>query len=187
MTLIMRSDGMAVAWLGGRILAAMLLVSATSVARTAGSNAPQSNAPAWCARGERVLFGCSARAKTIAVCAAGRHVRYLYGAPGKAELVYPAGPGQGTMYQASTSYVGGGEAQIGFVADDNRYVVYSRTVRTEFGAGGFNPRSSAGVMIFRAGKQLGDRRCTRPADAALDASAARELLPEGMITMAQDQ
>jgi len=115
--------------------------------------------PVACAQGERTLFFCEAGRKQIAVCgvtdAKGQpQAQYRYGAD-TAELVLNGGR------FANVPYSGGGEAQIEFVNDATRYIVYSRTIRTNFKAGEpNNPEFTDGVMAVRGGKVLSDRQCT---------------------------
>ena len=98
-----------------------------------------------CKAGEETIFSCkTASAKRIAVCAdPGGTVEYRYGAS-EPELAVAGGR------FASVPYSGGGEAQIAFENAGTRYVVFSRIVRTNFGAGEpNNPAISDGVMALR--------------------------------------
>ena len=115
--------------------------------------------PVACGRGERPLFFCEAGRKQIAVCGvtdeAGKpQAQYRYGSD-TAEMVLNGGR------FANVPYSGGGESQIEFVNDATRYIVYSRTVRTNFEPGEPNdPAFTDGVMVVRGGKVLSDRQCT---------------------------
>ena len=128
-------------------------------AETAEETMQEMAQPVACAQGERTLFFCEAGRKQIAVCgvtdAKGKpSAQYRYGSD-TAELVLADGR------FASVPYSGGGESQIEFVNDATRYIVYSRTVRTNFKAGEPNdPEMTDGVMVVRGGKVLSDKQCT---------------------------
>ena len=115
--------------------------------------------PVACGRNERTLFFCEAGRKQIAVCgvsdANGKpQAQYRYGSD-TAEMVLNGGR------FANVPYSGGGESQIEFVNDTTRYIVYSRTVRTNFTPGeGNDPKFTDGVMVVRGGKVLSDKQCT---------------------------
>ncbi len=115
--------------------------------------------PVACSRRERTLFFCEAGRKQIAVCgvsdAQGKpQAQYRYGSD-TAEIVLNGGR------FASVPYSGGGEGQIEFVNGATRYIVYSRTVRTNFEPGEPNdPEFTDGVMVVRGGKVLSDMQCT---------------------------
>ena len=115
--------------------------------------------PVACAKGERTLFFCEAGRKQIAVCgvtdAQGRaDAQYRYGSD-TAEIVLNGGR------FASVPFSGGGEAQIEFLNGATRYIVYSRTVRTNFTAGEpNNPEMTDGVVVIRAGEKQAERQCT---------------------------
>lgn len=147
---------------------------------------PSTLDPRFCAAGERVLFGCMAGAKAVSLCARGKAVQYRYGAPGRSELIFPETAGGTGLTVASTGYSGGGESQVSFARAGVRYVVYSRTVRTNFGPGGNDPKFTAGVAVMRNGRQIAHRRCTSPEDATLDQAAAERLLPLGEFVQLAD-
>lgn len=115
--------------------------------------------PVACSAPERTLFFCEAGRAQIAVCGTtdmeGRpNAQYRYGVD-QAELVLSNGR------FASVPYSGGGEAQIEFASGTTRYIVYSRTVRTNFAAGeANNPEFTDGVMVVRDGETVADRQCT---------------------------
>ena len=115
--------------------------------------------PVACAQDERTLFFCEAGRKQIAVCgvndAKGKPTaQYRYGSD-TAEMVLAGGR------FANVPYSGGGEAQIEFLNGSTRYIVYSRTVRTNFAPGEPNdPEFTDGVMVVRGGNVLSDKQCT---------------------------
>ena len=115
--------------------------------------------PVACGRGERTLFFCEAGRKQIAVCgvsdADGKpQAQYRYGSD-TAEMVLSGGR------FSNTPYSGGGESQIQFSNDTTRYIVYSRTIRTNFAPGEpNNPEFTDGVLVVRGGNVLADRQCT---------------------------
>lgn len=117
--------------------------------------------PVACASGEEELFSCAVPGgKRIAVCgvtnAQGqRTAQYRFGSGSEAEIVLDGGR------FASVPYSGGGEAQIEFANGSTRYIVYSRTVRTNFAAGEpNNPEFTDGVLVLSNGKVLPERQCT---------------------------
>lgn len=116
--------------------------------------------PVACASNEQALFSCTAGNKRIAVCgvtnAQGQKTaQYRFGSSDRAEIVLDGGR------FSSVPYSGGGEAQIAFANGGTRYIVYGRTVRTNFEAGEpNNPEFTDGVMVVRDGKQVADRQCT---------------------------
>lgn len=113
-----------------------------------------------CASDEQELFSCAAGNKRIAVCgvtnAQGQKTaQYRFGGSGKPEIVLDGGR------FASVPYSGGGEAQIEFANGGVRYIVYSRTVRTNFEADEpNNPEFTDGVLVVRDGKPIAERNCT---------------------------
>ena len=150
-------------------IVAVLLALVAPVAVAPGEAAP---AGGLCKAGEPILFECAAGAKRIAVC--GSKPEYRFGTPASLDLNVSAG-----MHFAYTGYSGGGEAQISVPNGAYRYVVYSNTIRTGFGAGGNKPRFEAGVTVQRDGKTIATRKCTAPAHASIDEELAGKLLPEG--------
>jgi hypothetical protein len=140
--------------------------------------APQS----LCKQGEQVLFQCRVDRRTAALCAGagpeGRFVQYRFGRPGALELAFPE-RGSAGLSRARTAYSGGGELQVNFRTGGHLYVLYSRTVRTGFGAEGNQPDFQAGIAVVRGKRMISDRRCT---DADDFASSPDDLLPQGEFT-----
>lgn len=149
-------------------------------AQPAGANTFQQS-DSLCRIGEEALFQCRAGAKTIALCGGGagaeRYVQYRYGTPGNVELAYPA-RGMAGLSRANIPFSGGGETQVNFSNNGVGYTLYSRTVRTGFGAGGNNPEFSAGVTVRQPGRAPVEISCTAPTDESFGA-AVYDLLPEG--------
>ena len=128
-------------------------------AKTAERAMEEMAQPVACAQGEPTLFSCDAGRKQIAVCG----VTDARGQPDvqyrcycdTAEIVLSGGR------FASVPYSGGGEAQIEFPKGATRYIVYSRTVRTNFEAGEPNNLEfTDGVLVVRGGKPIAERNCT---------------------------
>lgn len=71
--------------------------------------------------------------------------------------------------------------QINFGDGADRYVLYSRIVRTGFGPGGNNPQSETGVAVIRGNKIVSDHRCNDPWNEAFRGDVDT-LLPEGGFT-----
>ena len=134
-----------------------------------------------CASDEVVIFHCGIGRKMVSVCG-GRtpepHAQYRFGRPGNIELAYP-GPGQSGLTYAREIYSGGGALQIRFSNGGTDYAVYSRTVRTGFGADGRNnPHFSDGVMVRRGGRLVSNRACTTPVGGD---GQPEDFMPEGTI------
>tara|TARA_B100000678_G_scaffold189392_1_gene158369 strand:- start:6 stop:617 length:612 start_codon:yes stop_codon:yes gene_type:complete len=132
-------------------------------ADAAQSTASPTARPVACASDEQELFSCTAGAKRIAVCGVTntqgqKTAQYRFGSPDKAEIVLDGGR------FASVPYSGGGEAQIEFANGATRYVVYSRTVRTNFDERGNMPEFTDGVVVLRDGEAVADRQCTGDAE-----------------------
>lgn len=114
-----------------------------------------------------VLFACSmSDGNELRVCRAeasdgSAYAQYRFGPAGAApELVLPRGEGQGAEW-VTVPYSGGGEAQIAFSNGETSYIVFSRTVRTNFTAGEpNNPEFTDGVAVVRGGDVLSQRLCT---------------------------
>ena len=142
-----------------------------------------------CSANEAILFECSVGRKSVAVCGGdlpgGRtYARYLYGLPGKLDMEYPArtGPGHGMLTHASVGYSGGGESQIRFENRGYEYVVYSRTIRTGFGADRLHyPKHEDGLFVRRDGKMVSERQCVDEPQGPVDSSAALKYLKAGTI------
>ncbi len=164
-----------------------------------GAAPPTESAAGLCGSDEEVIFQCSLGREIAAVCAgsaAGRagYVQYRYGSPERIELAYPGDrtSGPGSLSWARTGYSGGGEAQIRFVNAGHEYVIYSRIVRTGFGADGQNePKDEAGLFIRKGGKLLSEKKCVQDDDAGaqapwVDTDKAEKLLPEGEVVYPED-
>mgnify|MGYP000073639969 CR=1 FL=1 len=112
-----------------------------------------------CGRGEANLFSCTAGNKRIAVCgvtnAQGqRTAQYRFGSGNGAEITLDGGR------FANVAYSGGGESQIEFANGATRYIVYSRTVRTNFDERGNMPEFTDGVVVVSNGRRIANRECT---------------------------
>lgn len=126
--------------------------------------AAAATAGGFCQAGETVVFGCSiASGKWVNVCADARpkpaRLQYRFGAPGKPELLLPAGGASPdpTVYGRSESYSGGGAAWLGFRNGDYRYVVYTGIGR--WGPNG-ETRERAGVAVEKSGRTVAHFACT---------------------------
>lgn len=125
----------------------------------------------FCQAGETVVFGCGiAGGKRVDVCADARatphRLQYRFGAPGKPELLLPAGAvaPDPKVYGRSESYSGGGAAWLGFRNGDYRYVVFTGIGR--WGPNG-ETRERAGIAVEKSGRTVAHFACT---------SAVRSLL-----------
>ncbi len=140
--------------------------------------------PTLCVKGESVLSSCQAGSRTISVCGAADPsdgAQYRANLVDTRELSYPDSDiaGASTMRRATAAYSGGGEAQIQFDNKGSTYVVYSRVVRTRFDGQGNDPAFNAGVAVVKDDKTVGERLCTAPADADLNAPGSEAYMPEG--------
>lgn len=138
--------------------------------------------PTMCRPGEKEIFSCTTKAKkTASLCASpgfsaqGGTLQYRFGTPGKAELQYPETPqpAAGTFFFSSTMYSGGGEAHIRFSNGGYDYLLFDRTVRTNFKGPTNDPRFSAGIVVRgpRGSKPV-TRGCSNDASIKADAYEA---------------
>lgn len=134
-----------------------------------------------CAAGEVVIYQCGVGRKLVAICGSRTgtpRAQYRFGTPGHVELAYP-GPGQNGLTYAREMYSGGGALQIRFTNGGHDYAVYSRTVRTGFGASGRNnPQFSDGVMVRRGGRLISNQSCNT---AVSGSSQPEDFMSEGTI------
>ena len=144
------------------------LAEASTAIRAAPPTTPaQPGKDNLCAPGEKVIFSCRlANRKSLSVCAVAeeggpRFAQYRYGAAGQeSELTYPARRADGALRFVSVPYSGGGEAQLSFARGGNRYIVYSRVMRTNFEAGEpNNPQFDDGVLVLSGDRIVADHRC----------------------------
>ena len=140
-------------------------------------NQPSATRRVTCGPEETTIFACTTEGdKTIAVCSQGKAgATYRFG--GETPEIELSG-GQ----WARTGYSGGGELQIAFDSGDTRYVVFSRTVRTNFKADEPNyPAMSDGVVVLQDGRFRGLQRCRDDSDASYygeESEAAMQKLPQ---------
>ncbi|MBP0599910.1 hypothetical protein J8I26_17505 [Herbaspirillum sp. LeCh32-8] len=141
-------------------------------------------APGLCQPGEQEIFSCTTKARKIAsLCASpdfsvkGGTLQYRFGTAAKTELQYPdtPQPAVGKFFFSSTMYSGGGEAHIRFTNGGYDYILFDRTVRTNFKGPTNDPAFSAGVVVRSlSGGRASTRSCTN--DASIRA-AAYDALP----------
>lgn len=169
----------------GSWVAVAAFVATLATLATSSYARPRHNAASHslCRANEQVVFQCPIGGRMASVCA-GRSldvptVQYRFGRPGKIELEHPKAAGK--LSWARTGYSGGGELQINFSNEGYRYVLYSRMVRTGFGAEGNNPKSETGVAVIRRNKVISDRRCNDP-DKEAFVGNVDTLLPQGEFT-----
>ena len=140
-----------------------------------------------CRAQESVIFQCAAGGKRVAICtgrsdSGQRYVQYRFGSSERIELECPSSAADGAdgMYWARTGYSGGGEIQVRFANQGYEYIVYSRVIRTGFGADGvFHPRFESGVSVVRGRRLVSDIRCQEPPDPWVSEQEVESLLPEG--------
>ena len=148
---------------------------ACGAAHTASPSHPPKPTPAGlCQAGEVVLFRCDFNGKAASLCGhlarrAEPSATYRFGTRNRLELVHTAARSNPTGFSyANFGYAGGGETQIYFENHGYRYVLYDRIVRTAFGPDGLHdPKATAGITVYRAGKIVGRRICSNDLDAAI--------------------
>ncbi|MDP1632898.1 MAG: hypothetical protein Q8L66_15885 [Caulobacter sp.] len=148
--------------------------ASATVSEVATDPAPEaaSAIPSLCAAGESVVFSCGAGDRVISLCATGGSpvaMQYRFGRKGAIELAYPkpAAAPKGVFFVSSTPYGGGGERRIRFTNGDYSYYLFSRTIAGEWDAEGNRPHTfEDGVIVFRGGKLISDKRCTTEVDSS---------------------
>lgn len=130
-----------------------------------------------CGPKETTIFACTVGSgKTLAVCLkGGDRATYRFGGD-TPEIELEGGR------WARVGYSGGGELQIAFDNANTRYVVFSRTVRTNFTAGEPNdPAMSDGVVVLQNGQFRGMQQCREDSDQSYygeRSEAAMQRLPQ---------
>jgi len=148
----------------------------SAAANSAGDNSignPIGSFAAQCAVDEEAVFSCATGGREkFAVCGVGRAKAEFRFADGESEVVLSDGR------WARAAYSGGGEAQIAFVKDAATYVVFSRTVRTNFAPGEPNyPAISDGVVVIEDGAVQSLRVCDDPDVLPIQYQAAERIFP----------
>jgi hypothetical protein len=167
-------DGPFIGFLGIALVVSFAGGAPSSLAKVPNASRDQS----LCKAGERIIFQCPIGRRIASVCeiSASQTAQYRFGQSGDIEFTYPkAGAG---LAWARTGYSGGGELQINFRNGAHRYILYSRTIRTNFGPGGNDPKSETGVAVLRGNKLLSDRRCNDP-DKFAFVGDVEKAMPEG--------
>lgn len=151
--------------------------TAAETAAATGTD-PEAETPkqssAGCSDAETTIFACTVKGgKTVSVCSTGgKSATYRFGG-NEPEIELQGGS------WARVGYSGGGELQIAFDNDDTRYVVFSRTVRTNFEPGEPNePAMSDGVIVLRGGKYAGMQLCSATVGNADDGEASEAALQQ---------
>lgn len=164
--------------LPSRILLAGTFLAAASAA---GAATPPPVERGLCKATEDLIFTCRANRKTVSVCGTtdsrgAPAPVYRFGRPGRAEIALRA---PARFAYATEGWSGGGEAQIRVVNGRTEYRVFSRTVRTEFGADGHNdPQNLAGVRVIQGDRTRTVHHCSGPdSDAPIRADVAARYLP----------
>ena len=140
----------------------------------AGKPEPLETIQVDCAADEPTIFSCKVKGgKQLSVCGsenvAGEPMaQYRFGGT-SAEMVIDGGK------FSSVGYSGGGEAQIAFRNGQTKYIVFSRTVRTNFEAGEPNePDFQDGVMVVRPGKPVATISCVGEVSDTVDLGNAEQ-------------
>ncbi|MFJ3048277.1 hypothetical protein ACIPEN_20785 [Herbaspirillum chlorophenolicum] len=156
-----------------------LFFAASLALANAHAAAPE---PTMCKPGEKDIFSCTTHArKTASLCASpdfsagGGTVQYRFGTPANIELQYPntPQPAAGKFFFSSTMYSGGGEAHIRFASGGYDYILFDRTVRTNFKGPTNDPQFSSGIVVRGPkGGKASTRGCTNDASIKSDAYEA---------------
>lgn len=101
---------------------------------------------------ERTVFKCVIGGRTATVGRNGSNLVYRSIRRGRTELQVPYGR------YAQEGFSGGGELQAAFRSGSWTYVVYERTVRTNF-HGTNDPGFESGVDVLRGSRVVSRRRC----------------------------
>ena len=136
--------------------AAALALMACAPADTVSPVAAQSSLPASCMAEETTVFACSFEdGERVAVCSRGSATASLRSADTSVE---------GGKW-ARVGYSGGGELQIAFDEGERRYVVYSRTIRTNFSPEHNNPPGGGdGLVVLQNGEFESLNKCRAGGD-----------------------
>jgi hypothetical protein len=128
-----------------------------------------------CSASETKLFSCPIHGKIVSVCGlSGGKAEYRFGRLGRLELQ------SRDLHVADTGFSGGGEDQIYLLANGYRYIVYSTTVRTDFGPDGHNdPQFTSGLVVQKDGRTISSPRCGGEGDQPVDTGSARRFMPVG--------
>jgi hypothetical protein len=123
-----------------------------------------------CRRDEQVVMDCRFEHKQLALCGSadypkeGSVLRYRFGSPARVEMEYPAPGERGRYFHSSRMFSGGGEQLAWFSVGEWDYLLFSRMVRTGFGADGHNDTAIAdGLLLVRAGRFVSVDDCTNDA------------------------
>ena len=159
-----RSDSSKFGALTGIMAAVLLGVITISQAMAAASDL------SLCKAGETPLFSCPIGHKFVSVCSDGAKATYYFGNYDHIELSSQA------LSIADHTFSGGGETQISFSHGDYGYIVYDKTTRTSFSAGGQNdPDFTSGLVVQKSGKTVSTRQCSL--DATISSNAHHFIQP----------
>jgi hypothetical protein len=141
-------------------------------AQTDKKSAANAGASSTCAPRETTIFACTMEnGKKLEVCSGGgTKATYRYGGK-QAEIELEGGR------WARVGYSGGGELQIAFDNGATRYVVFGRTIRTNFEPDETNdPVSRDGVVVLRNDRFQSIQLCRADSDTAAYSEAAEAAL-----------
>ena len=136
-----------------------------AVAVAAGLLLPGQVAAQQAGRAE-TLFACTLRGgKTVRVTQRGDRITYRFGTAARPELTIVGSPAARNLF-AATALHGGATyyTQLRFVRGTYSYVVYAME-----GGRVTNTVGSSGLIVYRNGRRINERRCTRMTDLSFDA------------------
>lgn len=111
-----------------------------------------------CAVGERPVYICAFKQKTVSVCATNRTVTYRYGAAGKTDLTIVSDGADGKTHATSIRGPGRGGFQTSMRFSNNgyEYIVYSAIGGSETAVPG---RHWSGLVVMKGGDQVSNQEC----------------------------
>lgn len=150
------------------VLAALLLTGTGAVSRT------PSHPVAQPAGHGRTIFSCRLRdGKIVTVAGGGGRFVYRYGNARRPELAIVGTVADRNLFKMVAVHGGDWDIQLRFVSGDYSYIVHSFP-RNEI----VDNVATSGLVVFRAGKRILDRSCSRWAEIAFENSDDMFALPD---------
>ena len=155
-------------------LAAVSLSLLTVMLMPSRASAFDPSGPSLCTAQEQRLFSCPIRGKIVSICKMqDGKAAYRFGRPGRIELQ------SRDLQIAEQGYSGGGEDQVSLQANGYRYIVYARTVRTNFGPSGqHDAQTTSGLVVQKDGHAVMSTKCGGEGDQPIIAKTY-DIVPAG--------
>ncbi|USQ96996.1 hypothetical protein [Caulobacter sp. RL271] len=111
-----------------------------------------------CAAGERRVYSCAFKQKTVSVCATDRTVTYRYGAANKTDLTIVSDGADGKAHATSIRGPGRGgfQTSLRFSNQGYEYIVYSAIGGADTEVAG---RRWSGLVVMKGGDQVSNQEC----------------------------